>query len=336
MGKKRWGLWGAGIGGLLVAVSVLLVWVGAANVESVRLPDGSERDYLLITPDDEETPRPLVVLLHEELGSPQTALAVSGLDRLAEARGFYLAAPVGSPPLAQGRAPFGVGVWNVGFCCGLAAEARADDVGFVRAVIAQITATHAVDTDRVYLAGYRTGGALAERAACALAEVDGVAIVSGDNAGPSCDPGRPLPLVSIHGLADPCAPIGGGASCGGCAERFGQLLMGIDNGAYIPSWPCEPVVDHLRPWREAAGCEEARRVVHEEPGVRCHVYEGCAPGAAFTACEVERHGHLWPGAQLCGGSHSPLCHLMRKVFGPVEADFDAAAYLWRALSAARP
>ncbi len=329
----RAGLRNAGLAAALVAGVSLVVVSGVSGGETLQTADGRERAYFLVTPsvEDDAAPLPLVVLLHEEYGNPDTALMASRLDVLAEKEGFLLAVPQGSPPMERG-AMFASGVWNVGFCCGLAAGRGVDDVAFIKALITRVSAEHPVDPRRIHLVGYRTGGALARRAACALPEVAAVAVVASSDTAGGCDPGRPLAALTIYGQDDPCSPPSGGPECGGCAERFGQALFDLGHNTHVPTWPCASVSQQLSAWRSAAGCTEAAAIVHDEPGVRCSSFETCSADVDVTACAVERHGHGWPGTELCAAGGS-ICGTSDRIFGPTDHDFDASAYIWRFLSA---
>lgn len=133
-----------------------------------------------------------------------------------------------------------------------------DDVGFLRTLIADCAARHGIATDRVYLIGFSLGGQVAIRMLHDAPEsLTSVALISATLPGPGNlvvaagrDDPVPVPVVAIHGTADPLTPYRGGhvslrgrfskgphLSAPGTAGYFARR-NGIDT---------EPVVHHLKP-----------------------------------------------------------------------------------------
>jgi len=134
---------------------------------------------------------PLVVSLHGFSSDPEEHRDTTHYRELAEARGFIVVFPAG-----VGRS------WNGGACCGPANALGVDDVGFVRALIAQVSAEFCVDAQRVHVSGFSNGGFMAHRLACEAADlVASVGVVAGQMAAPSCAPSRPVALPPLHRLA---------------------------------------------------------------------------------------------------------------------------------------
>ena len=82
---------------------------------------------------------PLVVMLHGVSGGGEQAENSYGWDPLADSAKFVVAYPDG-----VGRA------WNGHGCCGWPARENIDDVGFIAAMVGQISAALAIDKSRVY------------------------------------------------------------------------------------------------------------------------------------------------------------------------------------------
>ena len=108
--------------------------------------------------------RPLVIALHWAGGSGDEMSRHFDINDRADRAGWIVAYPD-----ATGESPG----WNVGHCCGDAPERGVDDVGFVAALIDELTATRAVDPARVYVAGMSNGGMLAHRVGARLRGVGG-------------------------------------------------------------------------------------------------------------------------------------------------------------------
>ena len=104
--------------------------------------DGLERSYILHVPPsyNESQSLPLVLAFHGGGGNAENQMHVSGLNQLADEKGFIVVFPNGS-----GRLGDKLLTWNGGGCCGYAQEHNIDDVGFVRALIAELKSEFNID-----------------------------------------------------------------------------------------------------------------------------------------------------------------------------------------------
>ena len=94
-----------------------------------------------------------------------------------------------------------------------------DDMGYVRALVADIGTHIAVDNKRTFASGFSNGAALSQRLACQAADLfAAIAPVSGENqyALDGCAPSQRVAVLDIHGTADGCWPYAGGV--GGCID----------------------------------------------------------------------------------------------------------------------
>ncbi|MEL6148907.1 MAG: dienelactone hydrolase family protein [Chloroflexota bacterium] len=107
----------------------------------------------------------------------------------------------------RGLAEQGVPVWNIS---GETNGNLADDVGFVQALIDELSVTHNVDSTRIYAVGGSMGGMFSFELACQLP--DTFAAVAGMSGGMTamttnrCEVGRPIPILQIHSTEDPLVP----------------------------------------------------------------------------------------------------------------------------------
>lgn len=186
----------------IVTGLVLLAWPVWADGQTVEL---GGRSYRIDLPARVQN-APIILALHGGGGNPAQFAANSGFSRPANTKGYAVIYPAGS---ARGR--LGLLTWNGGYCCGYAAKARVDDVGFLDAVIADAVGRFGLNGGKVYLTGMSNGSLMAERyAALRAGRVRAVAGVSGTMDVRSTRIGRPVPLLHIHGTADPMVPYAGG------------------------------------------------------------------------------------------------------------------------------
>jgi polyhydroxybutyrate depolymerase len=91
-----------------------------------------------------------------------------------------------------------------------------DDVGFIRELIEHAVTTYDVDPTRVFVAGFSLGGQMAIRLIHEIPELlAGAAVLSAnvparDNLTIDRDAQLGLPVLTVHGTADPLAPYEGG------------------------------------------------------------------------------------------------------------------------------
>jgi polyhydroxybutyrate depolymerase len=152
----------------------------------------------------------LVVVLHGYTGEAAQAVAFFGLGRLAQARGWVLAAPQGTTD-SDGRT-----FWNAARACCDFHGSAVDDSAHLSAVISTLVATQQVDPERVYVIGHSNGGFMAHRMACEHADqVAAIASLAGAlDSDAECRPSRPVSVLQVHGTADDTIAYGGGEIAG--------------------------------------------------------------------------------------------------------------------------
>ena len=246
---------------------------GAAAVpSSCNLPHGSgvlsqqlmsgqrQRAYRLFVPPayDGHQRLPLVLDLHGSGGNPAGQARTSGFETVGASETFLVATLQ-----ADG------GRWNVPV-----QDNRPDDVAYVRDVIAHMAAQVCVDDTRVYATGFSGGGRMSSWLGCQLgSRLAAIAPVSGLRFSGPCS-GRPLPVLTFHGLADPQNPYDGHAE-----GRGAEWL--------------ESVPDALAGWARRNACKG--EVILEDPPGPLSVmrYEGCGDGAEVRMIRIDGLGHTW-------------------------------------------
>jgi len=182
----------------------------------------------------EATRRPFVLLLHGYSGSGSSLARNFAMPELAERRKFVWASPDGA--MDQHGARF----WNTGPACCDFDHSGIDHVAALRAIVDEARASPLVDPDRLYIIGYSNGGFMAQRLACELTGLAGVASVAGmAPADVSHCPATPRVLIHVHGDADKFVHADGGTVLGrGDVARHPSVLEGMTGWAHRVG--CDP------------------------------------------------------------------------------------------------
>jgi polyhydroxybutyrate depolymerase len=218
------------------------------------------RSYVLHVPAayDAKRAAPLVLDFHGIGGTGMSELGSSPYPAALDPSGVVMAFPDGL------KGPAGT-AWNVGPCC----VANVDDVGFARALVADVEKIACVDMSRLYAVGLATGGGMAYELACQAADVfAGAAPAAFDmlseNVG-SCVPARAVTVIAFRGTADPKVPYAGGASS--AVPGMPVTFLGA-----VGSFQAWAQIDHCA---GAASSADANGCAH---------YSGCQDGVEVILC----------------------------------------------------
>ncbi|MDP3909361.1 MAG: PHB depolymerase family esterase [Gemmatimonadales bacterium] len=252
--------------------------------------DGRTRRYIAHLPPHARAgaPLPVVIVLHGGGGSGRGMQPMVRTDGLADREGFIVVYPDGT-----GRWGRRLLTWNAGSCCGYARDRQVDDVGFIRALLDDLSRRTPVDTRRVYATGLSNGGMMAYRLGAEAGDrIAAIAPVSGGTVVDSLRSPRPIPILHIHSVDDPRALYGGGL--GPPFPYTNARVMHPHMDSVIARWvafdrcPREPNVGETvrgRPGTPAA--------THTATP---HVYGPCAAGSEVVLLKLTGAGHVWPGA----------------------------------------
>lgn len=227
---------------------------------------------------------PLVLVLHGSSSGSDDIRQTTGMDSLSDSNGFIVAYPQGTD--GSGLFPSD---WNGGACCGEAAREHVDDVGFLAAVLAEISSNLPVDSSRVFVAGFSSGAIMAYHVACRLAPmINAIAVVSGSLQDASCAPGKAVGVIAVHGTSDSEVPY-------------------YDASLSAPPAPVTGVASTLPPsvqfWAATDGCSGAT-ANQQSPNVVRTSFTSCT-GANVMLYTIEGGWHEWPAAT----SDAPLSEL---------------------------
>ncbi|MFN8634522.1 MAG: PHB depolymerase family esterase [Chloroflexota bacterium] len=219
---------------------------------------------------DPSAPAPLVLVLHGATASGAIAERLYEMDQQADAHGFVVAYPdaLGSPT-----------AWNSG---PRGFSGHADDVGFIRALIAQESASRPVDPARTFVCGHSSGAMMSYRLASEASDLfPAVGIVAGSIGyqGPNgravtiAKPDLPVSVIHFHGTDDPLVPYDGGSKRG--------------EGGVVS------VADSIAFWVGVDGCDPTPTGETIGPSTR-QTYAGGHDGSEVTLWTIQGGGHGWP------------------------------------------
>ena len=183
---------------------------------------GVQRSYRVHVPPNLSSPKALVLVLH---GGGGEGLGVSELGRhplsvfrtVADREGFVVVYPGGLPAKdLEGNAG-----WDDCRADNTVASG-ADDVGFLAALITRVTGEYKLPLTRVFMAGGSNGAQMTHAFAFHRPDLVAAVASAGGNLpekpkpGPcTSGPGRPVPILLLHGSGDTQMPWEGG-----CVARF--------------------------------------------------------------------------------------------------------------------
>ena len=264
-------------------------WLPGTTPHYIKIGTAT-RSYLLHVPASDSTNadslalHPLVVVLHGSSSNSEEIRQTTGMDSLSDANGFIVAYPQGSD--GGGLFPSD---WNGGKCCGEAEREHVNDVGFISAVVTEISQNLRVDPHRIFVAGFSSGAIMAYHAACKLAPmIAAVAAVSGSLQDDSCAPAAPVGLIAVHGTSDDEVPYN-------------------DPALTQPPAPVTGAATQLPPsvqfWVATDGCVGATANL-QSPDVMMTSFTSCR-AANVVLYTIEGGWHEWPSTV----SDAPLSEL---------------------------
>lgn len=266
---------------------------------------GVQRVYRAHVPAGARGPAALVVMLHGGGGDAPSVMRQTGWGRLAEREGFVVAFGQALPVNPRARSNFMVNpnVWDDGSQRGNRRRGPVDDIGYIAAMIDDLSRRTTIDPRRIYLTGHSNGAAMTFHAGAALApRLAAVAPVQGNWFSPRERIAPPVPLLLIAGERDPLTPLAGGPT----RTPWGTS---IDK---------PPVIQSAREWAEAIGCRGEPISTRDQPPSLIR-WAQCPAGAEVVMRTIRGHGHEWPG----GNSRLP-----ERIMGPRVAGVDATALIW--------
>lgn len=281
----------------LLGLPVLVVAAEAAsfharNRSSSLVSSGTQRDYVLFVPRSYDASRatPLVISMHGAGLWGAAHRDMAQWNRVAEREGFIVAYPSGM----RGHGPQ---IWHVE-----ESPLLALDVRFIADLIDSLSARYNIDATRIYADGLSNGGGMAFVLSCTLpGRIAAVGLVASAQTLPWrwCPDRTPVPVMALHGTADPVIPYRGGR-------------------AWISPRPFPGIASWMTSWAERNGCAPIPVDTAVAPDVRRRHYTGCARNADVVLYTIDGGGHTWPG-----GGRMPEWFV-----GTVNRSLDGTETLW--------
>lgn len=240
--------------------------------------DGQERSYIIHVPPkyDPKKPTPVVLNFHGAWANGAIQVFFSGMNEKADAANFIAVYPNGT---GIGEMPL---FWNTYAKPG-ANDRPADDVKFTAKLLDDLATVGNIDSRRIYATGMSNGGMMAHLLAVELSDrIAAVAAVSGTLCVADPKPKRAIPVMHIHGTADPALPYDG------------------PNSISLKMIHATSVEQTIATWIKLDGCKDKPEVTKlsdtakDGTTVIRKVYAG-KDGSEVVLYTIEGGGHTWPG-----------------------------------------
>jgi len=275
--KKILKIIGGVVAGIVVVgvVGTMAYWGYLSYKYGQHLPsieitvNGVEREYNRFIPKNPpEGPLSLVVLLNGGDAEAWPFPQQRQWEELGEEVGIAIAVPVGR------RLPDNEGAWQL--------NTDADsyqDIDYINAIISDIGASNPLDETKLYAVGYSLGSMFSYELACQMSDRF-AAIASFAGTMPvttkSCNPERNVPIMHIHGLADPIIAYG----------NTWEWKAWDSVGAM------RDVPGLLQFWRDRYQCQN--ETLTETTSEAHFIYDTCDQGARVEHYRLAERGHGWP------------------------------------------
>lgn len=271
----------------------------------------STRTYRLYAPRTQsKQPMPIILVLHGGGGSGSTmeALTKGQFNRIADRQRLLIAYPDGvdrtwrHSRVAPSQATEQVQTFGQ----------AANDIEFLRAVLADIERRYPVNRQRVFVAGMESGGLLAYRIGCEtpdmVAAIATVAATLPVELSAACRPERVAPLLMINGTDDMRMPWLGGT------------MKLADGSAYEVLSASET----FERWSSMGDCAlpltgmPRDNTPNDATKFIRHLARECRDGAQVRLYELVGGGHTWPGGDVLG----------QRNVGKVSREINATESIW--------
>lgn len=195
---------------LICVFSCLLVSIQVSSQKTIQatiIHDSLTRKFSFYVPASYAAGKqaPLVFNLHGYGSNGDQQEFYGDFRKIADTAGFIVVHPTGTINTQTNET-----YWD----CGLVAGNGVDDVGFIHAVNDTLSQAYSIDRDRIYSTGMSNGGFMSYHLACVSNQFAAIASVTGSMTLltlAQCKNANAIPVMEIHGTADPVVNYNGSA-----------------------------------------------------------------------------------------------------------------------------
>ncbi len=266
--------------------------------------DGNARNFIVYLPTgyNKAGKMPMIFAIHGGSGTPEGMINIANFKTIADRDKVVLVYPAG----IQNN-------WNDGRPT-TPNQLGINDVNFFNQMCDYMITNNSVDVTKIYATGISNGGFMSSRLGCELSNriaaiaVD-AATIEAKTIAPSCNPGRPVPAIYIHGTTDPLVPFTGGQmTAGGTAG--GTILshfQAIDKWVGINGCNTIPTITDLPD------------IANDGTTIKQRVYSSGINGSEVVSYVVLNGGHTWPQGYQ---------YLNEAIIGKTSQDMNACEVIW--------
>ena len=267
--------------------------------------DGNVRSFIIYLPIgyNNAGKMPLIFAIHGGSGTPEGMInKIANFKSIADRDKVILVYPAG----VQNN-------WNDGRPT-TPNQLGVNDVSFFNQLCDYMINNYSVDGTKIYATGISNGGFMSSRLACELSNrIAAIAVVAATieatTIAPSCNPGRPVPAIYIHGTTDPLVPFTGGQmTAGGTAG--GTVLshfQAMDKWVTINGCNTTPIITDLPD------------IANDGTTIKQRIYSGGTNGSEVVSYVVLNGGHTWPQGYQ---------YLNEAIIGKTSQDMNACEVIW--------
>lgn len=266
--------------------------------------DGNARSFIVYLPNgyNNAGKMPLIFAIHGGSGTPEGMINIANFKPISDREKMVLIYPAG----IQNN-------WNDGRPT-TPNQLGINDVSFFNQMCDYAIANLSVDGTKIYATGISNGGFMSSRLGCELSNriaaiaVD-AATIEATTIASSCNPGRPVPAIYIHGTTDPLVPFTGGQmTAGGTAG--GTVLshfQAIDKWITINGCNTTPTITDLPD------------IANDGTTIKQRVYSNTTNESEVVSYVITNGGHTWPQGYQ---------YLNELIIGKTSQDMNASEVIW--------
>jgi len=239
--------------------------------------DGNARSFIVYLPTgyNNAGKMPLIFAIHGGSGTPEGMINIANFKPISDREKVVLIYPAG----IQNN-------WNDGRPT-TPNQLGINDVSFFNQMCDYAIANLSVDGTKIYATGISNGGFMSSRLGCELSNriaaiaVD-AATIEATTIASSCNPGRPVPAIYIHGTLDPLVPFTGGTVSPGAGGTAISHFQAIDKWITINGCNTTPTITDLPD------------IANDGTTIKQRVYSNSTNGSEVVSYVITNGGHTWP------------------------------------------